>query len=305
MSKHYWNKAEDTWLKDNFYPYIDRDKMLVDFNLKFNTNITIYALNQRLNKYRLLTPNSDFTPEMEQWLIDNYRLDTKTAQQLTDEFNLEFNTHKSKSSIWHKAYRLTNRRVSDEPKTRLEYTPEMIDYIKEIVPLWSYKKCAELMSEKFNYKFTSSMIEHKAYRLDIKKPNNGFNNLDPHLPSINWFTKGHPSLNKQPVGTEVIHKYKNGMQFKMVKIAEPSEWEFKHKLVWKEHNGDIPKDCNIIFLDGNRLNCNIENLTCVSKAEHFYLNRFNLRFDNAELTKTGINIAKMINIKNERKKKKK
>lgn len=299
MTKHHWNDEEDKWLKDNFYPKIDRDKMLSEFNSTFNTNITIYALNQRLYKYRLLTPNSDYTPEMEQWLKDNYRLDTKSAQELTNEFNLVFNTKKTKSSIWHKAYRLINQRLSEAPRNRLNYTPEMIEKIKEIVPKWSYKKCAEIMSEEFNYKFTSSMIEHKANRLGIKKPNNGFDNLDPRLPSINWFMKGRPSLNKKPVGTEVIHNYADGTKHIVVKTAEPNVWKFKHRLIWEQHNGEIPENSMITFLDGNTLNCNIENLACITCAENSLLNKNKLRFSDAELTKTGINVVKLIKRKNE------
>ena len=40
MTQHYWTGEEDNWLKDNFYPYIDRKVMLDNFNRKFNTNIT-------------------------------------------------------------------------------------------------------------------------------------------------------------------------------------------------------------------------------------------------------------------------
>lgn len=303
MTKHYWNDEEDNWIKEKFYPNIDRKVMLDNFNRKFNANITIYALNQRLYKYRLLTPNSDYTVEMEEWLINNYDLHHKTAQEMTNEFNAVFGTNKTKSSIWHKAYRLTNRRVSDEPKTRLEYTPEMIERIKEIVPLWSYKKCAEMMTEEFNYKFTSSMIEHKANRLGIKKPNNGFNNLDPRLPSINWFMKGRPSLNSKPVGTETVMKYKNGRIFVAVKIGMPSKWEYKHRLVYKQHYGEIPEGYMVTFADGNYLNFDIDNLILVSKGEHAQLNRLGYRFNDADLTKTGLNIVKLNAIKNKRRRK--
>lgn len=277
--------------------------MLLKFNKTFNVNITINALTQRLLKYDLLPCNSCYTPEMEEWIKDNYRLDVKTAQEMTDEFNAHFGTNKTKSSIWHKAYRLTGQRVSDEPKTRLEYTPEMIERIKELVPKYSYNKVAQMMSTEFNYKFTPSMIEHKANRLGVKKPNNGYDNLDPRLPSINWFMKGRPSILAKPVGTESIMTYKNGRQYVHVKIAEPDIWEYKHRLVWKQHHGEIPEGHNIIWLDGNTLNCDIENLALVSRGEHGSLNRLHYRFNDAELTKTGLNVIRLMNIKNKRRKK--
>ena len=292
MTRHFWTDEEDAWIISNFSN--NREKMLSDFNNTFNTNITINSLNQRLFKYRLLASNSDYTPEMEQWLIANYDLSHKTAQEMADEFNAKFGTNKTKSSIWHKAFRLTNQRLSNEPKTRLEYTPEMIERIKEIVPLWSYKKCAKMMSEEFNYNFTSSMIEHKANRLGVKKPNNGANNLDPRSPSINWFMKGRPSLNTKPVGTETVMRYKDGRIFVAVKIGMPSEWEFKHRLVYKEHYGEIPDGYMVSFADRNYLNFEPDNLILVSKSENAILNKYKLRFNDKDLTKTGLTLSKLI-----------
>ena len=301
MTRHYWTDEEDNWIISNFSN--NREKMLSDFNRKFNTNITINSLNQRLFKYKLLASNSDFTVEMEEWLKQNYNLEHKTVQELTDEFNATFGTNKTKSSIWHKAFRLTNQRLSNEPKTRLEYTPEMIERIKEIVPLWSYKKCAEMMSEEFNYKFTSSMIEHKANRLGVRKPNNGANNLDPRSPSINWFMKGRPSLNTKPVGTETVIKYKDGRIFVAVKIGMPNKWEYKHRLVYKQHYGEIPDGYMINFADGNHLNFEPDNLILVSKGENITLNKNKLRFNDKDLTKTGLTLSKLIIARGRRAKK--
>ena len=301
MTRHYWTDEEDTWIISNFSN--NREKMLSDFNRKFNTNITINSLNQRLFKYKLLASNSDFTLEMEEWIKHNYNLSHKTVQELTDEFNATFGTNKTKSSIWHKAFRLTNQRLSNEPRTRLDYTPEIIERIKEIVPLWSYKKCAEMMSEEFNYNFTSSMIEHKANRLGVRKPNNGANNLDPRSPIINWFMKGRPSLNTKAVGTETVMRDKDGRIFVMVKIGMANKWEFKHRLVYKQHYGEIPDGYMINFADGNHLNFDPDNLILVSKSENIMLNKYKLRFNDKDLTKTGLTLSKLIIARGRRAKK--
>ena len=52
-----------------------------------------------------------------------------------------------------------------------------------------------------------------------------------------------------------------------VKTAEPNVFELKHRLVWIEHNGAIPKGCNIQFKDGNRQNVTIENLYMISRSK--------------------------------------
>lgn len=40
-----------------------------------------------------------------------------------------------------------------------------------------------------------------------------------------------------------------------------------HRYLWEQENGAIPKGYNIFFKDGNRRNCMIENLECISNAE--------------------------------------
>lgn len=42
----------------------------------------------------------------------------------------------------------------------------------------------------------------------------------------------------------------------------------KHRKVWEEHHGEIPKDRIIIFIDNNRQNCSIENLEMISREEN-------------------------------------
>lgn len=75
--------------------------------------------------------------------------------------------------------------------------------------------------------------------------------------------------NWRPVGTETLRP-DTGIIW--VKVAEPSVWEMKHRVVWEQHNGPIPKGMNIIFLDGDRSNCDISNLMMVSDAELGHIN---------------------------------
>jgi hypothetical protein len=77
------------------------------------------------------------------------------------------------------------------------------------------------------------------------------------------FKKGQKPHNTKPIGTEVITK--DG--YIKVKIANPSSWELKHRLVWKEAYGEIPKGFNIQFMDRNRLNTNLDNLYLISRSQ--------------------------------------
>lgn len=46
--------------------------------------------------------------------------------------------------------------------------------------------------------------------------------------------------------------------------------------------------------DGNHRNCDISNLFCLSRAENSVMNNKRLRFDDAELTETGLLIDRVM-----------
>lgn len=49
----------------------------------------------------------------------------------------------------------------------------------------------------------------------------------------------------------------------------------------------------VIFRDGNRLNCDISNLTLISKTENAALNKLGLRSEDPDLTDAGINLVRL------------
>ncbi len=77
------------------------------------------------------------------------------------------------------------------------------------------------------------------------------------------FKKGRESLNKRPVGSERV----NVDGYIEIKVAEPNRWRLKNRVVWEQHHGSIPPGCNIQFKDHNPLNCTIDNLYLITRAE--------------------------------------
>lgn len=77
------------------------------------------------------------------------------------------------------------------------------------------------------------------------------------------FKKGHLPKNHRPVGSERFTKE----GYIERKTAEPRTWELLHRIVWREHNGEIPHGYNVQFKDGNQHNCNIENLYLISRRD--------------------------------------
>ena len=104
------------------------------------------------------------------------------------------------------------------------------------------------------------------------------------------FKKGTIPPNQVPVGTE---SYTKGGYIK-VKVADPNKWELKQRLVYKQHHGEVPKGYSVIFADGNIYNYDIDNLIAVSRAELLVINNNKLIYEDKELTKVGVNIAKIL-----------
>ncbi len=77
------------------------------------------------------------------------------------------------------------------------------------------------------------------------------------------FKKGHSPHNQKPVGYERISQ--NG--YIEVKIRDPDVFVLKHRFVYSQKYGEIPKGYNVIFKDGNPRNFDINNLICISNAE--------------------------------------
>ena len=77
------------------------------------------------------------------------------------------------------------------------------------------------------------------------------------------FKKGHTPVNHREVGSERINVY----GYIEIKVAEPNSWRLKHRVMWEQVNGIIPRGYNVQFKNHNPLDCRIENLYLISKAE--------------------------------------
>ena len=122
------------------------------------------------------------------------------------------------------------------------------------------------------------------------------------------YKKGNLPHNTKPIGYERISKE----GYIEVKIAmrrsdtgNKNNFVAKHRLIWEQANGPIPKDCKVIFLDGNKRNFALENLALVTNAENLELTRNGLRSENLSLAETGLLVAKSIVKTREAKKRKK
>jgi hypothetical protein len=85
---------------------------------------------------------------------------------------------------------------------------------------------------------------------------------------LSMFKKGNEPHNMKYDGHERICA-KDGYIY--VRISK-GKYVLKHRLVWEQHNGSIPKGNIIIFKDKDKYNLNIDNLQMITKRENMLRN---------------------------------
>ena len=111
------------------------------------------------------------------------------------------------------------------------------------------------------------------------------------------FKKGHAPHNYRPVGSTRISR--DG--YIEVKVADPKTWRQLHVITWEKAHGKVPKGHAVIFGDGDKQNCALDNLVLVTRAQLVRMNQQKLIGVSVELTKTGALVAEVMNKIGERK----
>lgn len=102
-----------------------------------------------------------------------------------------------------------------------------------------------------------------------------------------------------PIGSEKLMK----TGFVWIKVGQPRKWRKKHLVVWEQEHGRLPPGHVILFRDGNRLNCDLDNLALVTKSEHTYIIKTGVKWHDAETFDALLMMAKirMVGIDKEKK----
>ncbi|HET8886808.1 MAG TPA: HNH endonuclease signature motif containing protein [Salinimicrobium sp.] len=107
----------------------------------------------------------------------------------------------------------------------------------------------------------------------------------------NRFKKGQAPYNSKKNGAISVRKdNKTGIAYKFIRVSA-SNWKQYHYHVWEKENGKVPEGHCLWFKDGNSLNCNIENLECITRAENLSRNWHNY----PKPLQTAIKLTKKIN----------
>ena len=162
------------------------------------------------------------------------------------------------------------------------FMPEHIEFLKEQAAGKTYADLTELFNGRFKTGFTVTQIRNNCLCRRIKT---GF------YPQARIPKKRH-----KKIGSEVTDKIK---KIKYVKVSDEGmtfklrgTWKKKHVLIWEEANGPLPEGMSVIFLDGDRNNFEPDNLAAVSYKERLLMGKLGLRFNNKDMTKTGLAIVR-------------
>lgn len=223
-----------------------------------------------------------WTPEQIKLLTENY------SNSTPDELAILF-PDKTKAAIKTKATILGLKKAVQ----RFRFTPEQIAEIK--------RDYATTLNQDLADRFGCSIhsIENKGFELKLKKDKEFIrkvakdNFTEDHPARKHWIKKGTPPPNKGkkqkeymskeaiertkstrfqkgsippnavPVGYERIDK--DGYVY--IKVEGKRKLVLKHRYVWEQYFGLIPKGYNIQFKDGDKHNCDIENLYMISRGE--------------------------------------
>jgi hypothetical protein len=103
---------------------------------------------------------------------------------------------------------------------------------------------------------------HKSWNLGTKGICKG---------SSTSFKKGHIPKNTSFDGCIRIRKTNTGRPYKYYRVSK-MKWILYHVKIWNDTYGPVPPGCIIVFINGNSMDCRIENLEMITKTENMRRN---------------------------------
>lgn len=191
-------------------------------------------------------------------------------------------------------------KVVQVSKRRRLLTDEQHEFLLKHQADITRKEMAKLLNETFGTSLTEEQIRTYCTNHKIRSNSNGQfkkgqRSFNKGLKQTDFmseeaiertkatrFKKGQPPVNHRPVGSERVGK--DG--YIEIKVAEPSTWELKHRVVWREANGEVPEGHAILFLDQDRTNVSLKNLMLVKRTELVRINKSNNLVDVPEINES-------------------
>ena len=201
---------------------------------------------------------------------------TDTYKNIALAFNKKFNCNVSKEATRRKMAR--GFYISHVSK----YTQEQDDFIRENAKVYSLEKVKADFEKLYGFEITKQAIVDRCRRVYFSAPSKANKKLDFRQYWCEF-----------EIGAEIE---KDG--YILIKIDNQvrnkrSNWKYKHHYIWEQHFGKMPKNHRIIFLDGDKHNFDIDNLSCVPLKYVCLFASNHWNFNNSELSKTAIKWCKL------------
>lgn len=177
----------------------------------------------------------------------------------------------------------------------MKYTKQHDEWLTHNLESGEYKELAIMFNELFGTKINGEALRHRAQRLGLKKQYNSSR------------CKRGEVLNKKailPIGTERIA---DGIVWVKVEDVRSrynkkkpggyqngGNWRKKAYINWERKYGCIPNGKRLIYLDGNSLNCDVENLYFADVGVQMHISRHKMLTGNRELTLAAIKRYELI-----------
>lgn len=249
-----------------------------------------------------------YTPEQLEFLRAGYA--TMSTRGLTPAFNAEFGLDKTEIQIRAtlKNHRITcGRKPGERFHSAHLYTEEQVQFLRDNYQGRSVAELTALFNERFVAAMTKLQIKAFVSNRGITSGRTGQfekghaswnKGVKGYMgPNRTSFKKGQAPPNRKPLGTERICP-KDG--FIQIKVAEkdpytgfPTRYKHKHVHVWGQLHGPVPKGHVVSFIDGDKLNCEPENLMLLTRKELLCLNLHNYKDTPAELKPSVLALAKL------------
>jgi len=160
-----------------------------------------------------------------------------------------------------------------------KYTDEMLKFIEQNI----HNTPSKEVTERFNVHF-GTQLSVSAIRGTIQR--NGYKSglctqfrkgFEPHNKGTKGLSKqnsgcfgqGQIPYNHRPIGTERPTKH----GYIMIKTAEPNTWRLKSRHNYEQAYGPIPPAHIITYKDGDKTNCDPENLELLSMHTNARMNK--------------------------------
>lgn len=194
-----------------------------------------------------------------------------------------------------------------------KYSKEEYQFLIDNVKGITLKELTRRFNKKFNANVSENAISNQKTKLGIRSGIVGGQFPKGHIPANKgktWdeymskegqensikttFKKGNIPANHRPIGSERFNS-RDGVLIKVQDGQLQKNWMPKGRYIYEQAYGKIPAGHKVIFADGDHSNFDLDNLILVSNTEELIMNQRNLISEEAEFTKTGAVIAKVLN----------